>query len=126
MNLDASSSLDFMPLLLKLLLHLSPEHERVVIYFFYFCFSLLLEKEQTEASLNNSCFLHKEPELRVCGVCLVHAPALLYGDGGKFGSFGSFEHARGNLDYFADFIFVGDAIEELFVARFVLMRVLGL
>lgn len=58
MYFDASPALDVLPLLLKLLLHLSPEHQRLMINLLYLGFGLLLKEEKAETSLYNGGLLH--------------------------------------------------------------------
>lgn len=81
------------PLDLEFFLHLSPEHQRVHVDVFHSLLCLLLEKEQAEAPLDDGGFLHEEAKLAISRMCLIHAPILLDGDRGQFGTLGTLKHA---------------------------------
>lgn len=82
-----------------------------MINLLYFSLGLLLEKEETEAALNNCSFLHEETQLGIGCVGLVHAPVFLDSYGGQFSTPGSFEHAGWDFDELANVILVSDTIK---------------
>lgn len=93
MNLYPTSFLDLVPFELKFLLHLPPQHQGVHVDVLHPLFGLHLEEEQAEAPLNDGSLLHEETKLTVSRVRLIHAPILLDGNRGQFGTLGALKHA---------------------------------
>lgn len=114
MDFNSFLAADKRPFLLELVHHFSPNVEGLICKLLNTVFSLLLEQEESEPSLDNNGFLHQESQVLVRFSCLVHSKVLLNADGSTDRSFWPLKHPSRHFDEPSDFFLVYDAVEHLF------------
>lgn len=117
MDFDTLSCLDGGPLLPKFLHHFLPYEKRLVRQFVDSFFCLLLELVQSETSLDDCGFLHQELQVSVRYSCLMRSPILLDDCGGQDRSLLALEHHAGDFYPRSYFIFVDNAVIQVFFWR---------
>ena len=98
MNLNSFTFFNVVPLRLKLLLHLLPHKQVLVVKFLNFVLHVLLENVIAECFLDFFGFLHQKSQISVGNLCFMHAPIFLDAGCSKYRPLVSFEHQAWNGD----------------------------
>ena len=109
MDFNSLLRLNFWPASLKLALHVTPDLSRLPIELVHLDFGGFLELIQSEFTLNDCCFEHKELELCKGRESLVSSPACLYFNSCKDWSIWSFVFITWVADGLTDLCPVRDA-----------------
>lgn len=118
MDFHSSLLLNLSPLLFELLLSLSPNIERLVVFFFYFCLRASHKLIQSELSLNKGCIRHQEFKLLVIVIFAIHPPSLLDHYHCVFHSFRPAEHSLRKSNLVLQLVLIQQTVEQLLLGGF--------